>query len=93
MTGRATLIRALSGFRGEAALYRLDPPMDRDGHPVEWAVVSAAVVPYSGPETYIFEADSTGAVVDWGELPGSSKGTLQHAEALDEAGYTVTEAE
>ena len=81
----ATLVKNLDNFRGWAALYRMEPP--HDGHP--YCIVSAAHVPFSGPETYIFPATSAGEVADWGELDGSYKGGLDHAEALEGAGYTI----
>ncbi len=85
-TGTATLVRAhLSGFYGDASLYRLDPPLEGSA----LVAVSATVAPYTGPETYIFPANSDGSVTDWGELPGSTRGTLSHVEALHGAGYEV----
>ena len=54
--------------------------------------VSAADVVYSGPETYIFACDREGRVTDWGELPGSIRGVLDHGEALRGAGYAVSHA-
>ncbi len=59
----------------------------------EYVVVSAADVFYSGPETYIFEADAEGEVTNWSELEGSFKGDLDHVQALWEAGYRVVTEE
>lgn len=94
---KATLVKAnLRHFTGRAALYRLDPPLatkDYDDEPTgeahEYVVVSATVTPYSGPETYIFPADAEGKVTNWGELDGSFRGDLDHAEALRRAGYDI----
>jgi hypothetical protein len=87
----ATLIRTLTTMRGDARLYRVDPPMPtEDGH-ADYVIVSAVVVPFSGPETYIFpaaSADST-SPTDWGELDGSFQGALNHEAALTNAGYVV----
>lgn len=90
----ATLIKdKLPDFAGHAALYRLSEPLDSEWNEeapkAEFVVVSAAVVMYCGPETYIFAADEAGEVTNWCELPGSMKGTLSHAEALEHAGYEV----
>lgn len=52
-------------------------------------LVSAVVAPFSGPETYIFPADESGKVVYWGELDGSYRGGMDHAQALTNAGYTI----
>lgn len=55
----------------------------------EYVWVSAAHVVFSGPETYIFPCNAEGEVTNWGELPGSFKGDLDHEEALRGAGYEV----
>lgn len=80
--------------RGNQRLYRCDPPFRAEGwgdapasH--EYVVVSAAVVPFSGPETYIFPADAEGNVTDYLELDGSYRGALDHERALANAGYAV----
>lgn len=86
-----------SEFRGHAALYRLDPPIKVDEEEAvddgstsfAFVIVSAATVPFSGPETYIFPATEDGEIVGWGELRGSYRGGLDHTEALEGAGYTV----
>lgn len=86
--------KALKGATGDMRLYRLDPPMEDEytEGPVEYVVVSATVAMSSGPETYIFPADAEGEITDWGELSGSYKGSLDHAQALANAGYEVVEA-
>lgn len=81
-------------MRGDARLYKLMPPLvtakyDDVVETYEFVVVSAADVPYSGPETYIFPADEQGHVTDWLELDGSFRGSLDHAEALRNAGYEI----
>jgi hypothetical protein len=81
----ATKIKRLKGFNGEAALYKLDPPLKK----CRQVVVSAAVVPFSGVETFIFPADKDGEISSWSELPGSTKGTSSHEVALRNAGYEV----
>lgn len=83
---KATLVKGnLPKYRGSAALYKCEPPLD--GNP--YVVVSAADVPYSGPETYIFAAAADGNVVSWSDLEGSYRGGLDHEQALSNAGYTV----
>jgi hypothetical protein len=79
------ITKELTGWRGEARLYQLDPPLN--GH--KYVVVSATVVDYSGAETYIFGADRDGRVTDWGELPGSFQGGTDHEGALRNVGYEV----
>ena len=84
-----------NNWRGDAKLYRLDPPMEVRGWEnavtasTEYVVVSAAVVPFSGPETYIFASDQDGNVEDWCEQAGSYRGGLDHEAALEGAGYVV----
>ncbi len=84
----ATFIKSLPEWRGDARLYKLDPPMEDDGRKHEHVVVSAVSV-FGEPETYIFPANQDGAVTDFGELPGSEKGSLNHESALSRAGYTA----
>lgn len=88
-------IKQLNGFRGEAWLFRMDPPYD--GH--EYVVVSAVRLKFRrsfddppDEETYIFPATPDGAVSDWGELPGSFKGAMDITQALHNAGYKVEES-
>lgn len=97
----ATYIKDQNDFQGDARLYRVDPPMkgerfDDDTDKYETAthvyvIVSAVVAFGQGPETYIFPADAEGKVTNWGELDGSFKGGLDHARALQYAGYTIAE--
>ena len=95
MTATATWVANLKGFQGDARLYRLDPPLEvtdwagEDAHTVEWVIVSAIIAFFSGPETYIFEADETGEVKSWMDLEGSFRGALDHEQALNGAGYEV----
>lgn len=56
----------------------------------EHILASAADVPYSGPETYLFVCDQEGEVLDWLELPGSQKGILDVGRVLIDAGLRVT---
>jgi hypothetical protein len=90
---QATLIKShLESFRGDAGLYKLSPPMSDYGDELTQythVIVSAVTLPDNNVETYIFPADSEGNILDWGELPGSMKGTLSHTHALREAGYEI----
>lgn len=92
----ATLIKSdLDNLTGNAALYKVEPAtgyhtLENDKElKTEYIVVSAVDVVFSGPETYIFPADSEGNVLSWGELEGSYRGGLVHETALANAGYTV----
>lgn len=83
--GTASYIRTLEGWRGDARLFKVDPPLGA----AAYVVVSAVIVPFSGPETFIFAADAEGEVTSFSELPGSFSGALDHARALRDAGYTL----
>lgn len=91
--GTATFVRNLDGWRGDARLYRCEPPMqyghDEEPKPAEYVIVSGVFAMFSGPETYIFPATADGEVADWGELDGSFQGGINHEEALSGAGYEI----
>jgi len=82
---KAKLIKKIEGWTGDASLYHLDPPLGEH----EYVIVSATIAPYSGPETYIFPATKDGEVIDYGELEGSFRGSLNHKTALKNAGYSL----
>ena len=94
----ATEIKQLNRWQGDARLYRLSKPI---GYDFDWdtdepkaftdyVIVSAVVVKFDGgPETYIFPATENGKPINMGELKGSFKGKLDHAAALNGAGYTI----
>jgi len=97
----ATFIKTMDdqNATGLQKLYCLDPPLvaeawDDDDDPAkhEYVVVSGTNAMFSGPETYIFPSNKNGEIVDWGELPGSYRGGLDHEEALKGAGYVVDDA-
>lgn len=72
--------------------YRVSPPVVyRDGV-TDFIVTSASYIDddyLSVNETYVFPADDTGEVIDWGEIEGSFRGDTDHGEALRRAGYTL----
>lgn len=85
-------------------LYQVDPPMrldrswmfedgeeDTESTTYNYVVASAAIVPFSGPETYLFGATPEGDIVNWSELSGSQRGTLDHEQVIRDAGYTIEE--
>lgn len=93
----ATKVKSLTGYTGDAALYKLNPPLelrdwaDNKTAETEYVIVSATFAMFSGPETYIFPAadETSEKPSDWGELDGSYRGGLDHEEALRGAGYEV----
>lgn len=58
----------------------------------DFYIVSAVVVPFSGPETFVFPADRHGKITDFGEIVGL-RGTLSHQEAIDELLETLSESD
>ena len=81
----ATFIRKAAGtWIGDARLYRLSEPLDGFDY-----VVVSAVHSYGPPETYIFGSDDSGGETDWSDLPGSFQGAMDHARALEGAGYVT----
>ena len=84
---KATFITQLTGFRGDARLYQMEPPYQDS----EYVVVSGVPMAFDTgqPETYIFKADPEGEITDWVELEGSFRGALDHSRALEGAGYTI----
>lgn len=92
MSGTARLMRSgLSGFRGDARLYRVSPAMNvEEGGVTEWVIASA--IRYSDGEcvTDVYPANESGEVTRW-----SSQATLwdqyDHEAALRVAlpGYEV----
>jgi len=86
---KATFIRQLEGWRSDARLYHLDPAISfetiDDMGKTDYVIVSAARM--MGPETYIFPARKDGTAINMLELSGSFRGSLDHAQALLNAGY------
>lgn len=97
----ATYVKTVGNqsYPGDARLYKLDPPYNGDdpytGESVFAEHVIVSAIPVSGfvrtPETYIFPATETGEVTDWGELPGSFQGDMDHERALTGLGYQIVE--
>ncbi len=91
-TMKAVEIKRLEGLRGDARLFRLSEPIsygDGNRGSTNYVIVSASVVPFSGPETYIFPANEEGEVISWGEMDGSYRGGLSHKEAIRNAGWNT----
>ncbi len=93
--GTVTFVKDLEDFTGDARLYKCDPPMvihgryDEPDGETEYVIASATIAFDTGPETYLFPANSDGEVTGWSELEGSYKGGMNHGKALGGAGYTV----
>lgn len=92
--GTATFVRSLDGWRGDARLFRVDPPVQygwQEPYPKADHVVVSAVVVLDTPETYLFpaSADTQDDPLSWSEMDGSYRGGLDHAEALRRAGYDI----
>lgn len=79
----------LDGARGERRLFRMVPPLaaawGEDGEHT-YVIASAAVVPFSGPEVYLFPATPDGEIESYSELDGSMRGTLDIDSVVRGAG-------
>lgn len=82
--------------RGEQRFFRMVPPLPaawgEDGSHT-YVIASAAVAPFSGPETYLFPATADGMIESYGELDGSMRGTLDIDSVVSGAGegYVIEE--
>jgi hypothetical protein len=79
--------RCVRNMSGDARLYRLNEPLNGYTYVVVSAIDERPACRVH--ETYIFGAQHTGEVADWGVLEGSYKGGTDHEEALRRAGYEV----
>lgn len=78
---------------GDAALYKLSEPYEWAGYDeekktCEFMFVSTSCV-MGEWETYAFAAKEDGDCISWSELPGSEKGTREHAPVLQNMGYEI----
>lgn len=87
--GTAKFVKMLDGWRGDARLYELSAPVSNESGGEFNFVIVSAVVAYSGPETYIFQASPDGKCVSFAEMQGSFRGELSHAEALAGLGFAI----
>lgn len=83
---RASFVKQVPEFNGDARLYKLDVPLEG----FEYVIVSAVVASFSGPETYIFGCNKHGNGIEWHELEGSFRGELDIEGALAKAGYMMS---
>lgn len=86
-------------------LYKISPPQtmidsDERIEPYEYVVVSAADVPAMEGmpftrvhETFIFPAHADGDWITSAELPGSTRGVVDHAYALNVGGWMIVAGE
>lgn len=83
-------------WKGDARIYKLEPPMIRESKgpigsrecvPIRFVVVSS--IPPKG--TFIYETDENGRSVKWFDLGGSLQASVDHAQALRSIGYEVQE--
>lgn len=81
----ATKIKEIRGFRGEAAVYRLDPPYRGE----EYVVASSIYLPKSPwkEETMIFASTEAGEVPSYSDLAVVKE--YSHVAALASIGYEV----
>ena len=81
----------LSGWKGDARLFAVNPPVKYDDKETSFVIVSGVYV-IGKPETYIFPADESGECLSFVEMDGSFKGAIDHEKALQNAGYGAANA-
>ena len=57
----------------------------------KYVITSTSNVQFTGPETYMFAADEKGNIINWGELPGSYRGELNHQKCFENINYQIHE--
>lgn len=57
----------------------------------KYVITSTSSNMITGLETYMFAADEEGNIIDWGELEGSYRGSLDHKKCFQNIGYSVHE--
>ena len=75
---------------GDQVIAKCDPPMCGRHYYVCSRAISRAF-DTGQAETYLFPCDEAGDITDWGELPGSFQGEMNHEQAFQNAGYTLIE--
>lgn len=85
---KATFIKQLTDWRGNAAVYQLDPPFvpdNQDKKLVEFVIASAVNNEFAH-ETMIFEANKDGECVSFFAL-ACIRENLSHSDCLAKLGY------
>ena len=93
-------VKPISGWRGDVALYKVNPPLPYEiigggTATTEYVLVSAVdldtyiSIGSSPPtcETYMFPATADGKAIDMLEMEGSYKGDKDHAQVFSNIGY------
>jgi hypothetical protein len=57
----------------------------------KYVITSTSDNMITGQETYMFAADEKGNIIDWGELEGSYRGSLDHKKCFENIGYSIHE--
>lgn len=85
----ATFLREAEGFVGDARLYGLSAPIpygwDEDENKTTDYVIVSGTFAMEMEETYIFASNEEGLVLDWCEMSGSFRGSIDHKQALENA--------
>lgn len=85
----ATFVEPAEGFWGEAAVYRMSPPLEGYEYVVASSVGLSNVFPDS--ETMVFPWDETAkCVLDWGDLAVVAE--WSHAAVFESVGYEMVGA-
>jgi hypothetical protein len=85
----AQFLSKVVSSKGDARLYRMDPPFLGNDYVVVSALPASSFGSRQSPETFIFASDANGLITDYVQLTGSFIGDMDHAKALKNAGYTI----
>lgn len=92
----AMFIKRVNLGASDALYYKLSDPMSYEDNGIIKKTLDIVVSATEAPDpnnkqfikqTYIFPADENGNILSMEELEGSMDGTLDHEEALKNAGY------
>ncbi len=76
-------------FQGDAALYKLSPPIKDEYNETEHEYVISSAVNGWVYETYLFPSNENGEIVSWGELDGSEQGVCDVERPIHNLGYQI----
>ena len=84
---KAKKLKDITGWKGAAACYEVDPPIG--GH--KFVIVSAVASAFDTgePETFIFKANEEGECISFLDLAGSQRGICDQSKVLEDLGYEI----
>jgi hypothetical protein len=90
MTIKAEFVQELDGWRGDVQLYKLSEPVESPSGEMTSHVAVSGIDNEWGTETYIFACDEHRENVDFLEMEGSFRGSIDHEAAIMGAGWVLS---